>query len=81
MITQDDQACLGDFGVAGASINASLGRYKLETLRYMAPERFVEDGRPSWFRGMNPPSKEGDVYSHAMVSFEVRPTIVKNPVT
>ena len=49
--------------------------YKPGTLRYTAPERFDE---VYWLPSTTGPSKEGDVYSLAMVSFEVCFSVV-NP--
>ena len=49
--------------------------YKLETLRYMAPERFL--GHLGQI--IEGPSKGSDVYSIAMTSFEVRPPTVAHP--
>jgi hypothetical protein len=45
----------------------------------MAPERISNDliGAPI----INAPSKESDVYSLAMTSFEVRSSIVNHPAT
>ena len=61
----------------------------LDTIRYMAPEVFLGDGFSGdsfwgdifWgdiFLGDINTSKEGDVYSLAMVSFTVRFSAVKN---
>ena len=46
--TRDGQACLGDFGVIIAFRDVASHNYKVETLRYMAPERFRET--PPGFR-------------------------------
>ena len=73
MVTRDDQACLGDFGIAGGLKDFAHHDHKLETLRYMAPECLSK--RPT----INGPSKVGDVYSLAMTSFEVRPSVVDSP--
>jgi serine/threonine protein kinase len=69
LITRDGQACLGDFGIAGAFKDFAYHDNKLETLRYMAPERLL--GAPA----MNGPSRESDVYSLAMTSFKVFPLL------
>ena len=66
LITQDGQACLGDFGIIGAFKDLTYHDYKLETIRYMAPERL------SRVPTINSPSKQSDVYSLATTSFEVR---------
>ena len=75
LITQDGQACLGDFGIAGSFTQYTSHLYRRETLRYMAPERtpantigFLVDG----------PSKESDVYSLAMTSFSVCASLETN---
>jgi len=68
LITQDGQACLGDFAIAGAFVRPYM-YYRSETLRYMAPERFSARGTPLLVDGS---SKESDVYSVAMISFSVR---------
>ena len=49
---------------------------KLEVLRYVAQERFVSSDTFWIIAG---PSKEGDVYSLAMVSFKVYSSVVKHP--
>jgi len=74
MITQDGQASLGDFAIAG---NRSWN-YKPETLQYMAPERFSGEGNTVWVQG---PSKESDIYSVAMTSFSVRSPLGNHPTT
>lgn len=69
LITRDGQACLGDFGIAGAFGDLWYDNLKLGTVRYMAPEQFLGDYILSGpIRG---PSKESDVYSLAMTSFAV----------
>ena len=78
LITQDGQACLADFGIAGAFRGLPRHDHKLETLRHMAPERFSED--IDSFPIINGPTKAGDVYSLAITSFEVRPSTVNSPV-
>jgi hypothetical protein len=50
----------------------SLDWYKLETVRYMAPERFSANFPPE----IDDPSKESDAYSLAMTSFEVCSSVV-----
>lgn len=55
----------------GAFGGVRYGALKLETIRYMAPERFLGEHIPLGFIGG--PSKESDVYSLAVTSFEVRP--------
>jgi serine/threonine protein kinase len=73
LITQDGQACLGDFGITGVFLS-SVSWYKLESLQYMAPERFS-----SWDR-INSSSKESDVYSLAVTSFKVCFSAVDCPI-
>ena len=51
--------------------------HKLGTLRYMAPELFLEEFARYI---IGDPSKEGDVYSFAMTSFEVRSVAVDSPI-
>ena len=51
--------------------------YKFSSLRYIAPERFVEELDITISR----PSKASDVYSLAMTSFEVCPFTTDNPAT
>jgi serine/threonine protein kinase len=83
LITRAGQACLADFGIAGALEDISLSWYKLGSLRYMAPERFSADIS----RGIDSlpmieaPSKQSDIYSLAMTSFEVRPSAASHPTT
>ena len=70
LITQDGKACIADFGIVGMFRDLTYHDYKLETLRYIAPERLSEDlFLPTRING---PSKASDVYSLAMTSFEVR---------
>jgi serine/threonine protein kinase len=53
--------------------NLTYHDHKLETLRYIAPERLSEDlFLPTT---INSPSKASDVYSLAMTSFEVRSSV------
>jgi len=63
MIARNGNACLGDFGIITAE--RLLPTFKLETIRYMAPERFGSGNRT------NLASRESDVYSIAMTSFTV----------
>jgi hypothetical protein len=44
----------------------------------MAPESFVGDAL--WAQVTNHPSKESDVYSLAMTSFEVCSSVVNHPI-
>jgi len=71
LITQDGQACLGDFGIAGAFGDLWYDNLKLGTIRYMAPEQFL--GEYILSEPIRSPSKESDVYSLAMTSFAVCP--------
>ena len=77
LITEDGQACLGEFGISGAFLLPDLNAYELENCRYMAPE-FV-----SWRLYPNPnrTSKESDVYSLVMTSFSVGFSVVNRPTT
>ena len=68
LITPDGQACLGDFAIAASFEKFSAAYLQPETLRYMAPERFLSGGSPCL---VDRPSKESDVYSLAMASFSV----------
>ena len=77
LITQDGQACLGDFAIAAAFDRYSCGYHQQETLRCMAPERIKGSKRPVLF----PPSKESDVYSFTMASFSVRTSFENHPTT
>lgn len=76
LITWDGQARLGDFGIVGAFRGIMAYYHKLGTLRYMAPELFLEEFARYI---IGDPSKEGDVYSFAMTSFEVRSVAVNSP--
>jgi len=69
LITRDDSACLGDFGIASELYNLDYRKFKLRTARYMAPERFFRSSMVT--DSINPASKESDVYSLAMTSFTV----------
>jgi serine/threonine protein kinase len=73
LITEGGQACLADFGIAGALRSLSFDRYKLGSLRHMAPERFSGNisGDIDPLPILKGPSKESDIYSLAMTSFEV----------
>jgi len=62
-MTRGGRPCLSDFGIAGAFIDHPFHKFKLETVRYVAPEWIHRDA--------DPPGKEGDVYSLAMTSFTV----------
>ena len=76
LITRDGQACLGDFGIAGAFRVLYVSACDLETLRYMAPERHPA-GAPTHLE-MTGPSKESDVYSLALTSFSVSSSVVND---
>jgi len=76
LITQDGQACLGEFGITISFPCFWTQVYELSTLRYMAPECLslkLRDWDPSGH------SKEGDVYSLAMTSFSVCFSSVNHP--
>ena len=75
LVAQDGQTRLGDFGITGAFRDLTYYDYKLEVLRYMAPERLSEAPM------INGPSKKGDVYSLAMNSFEVFFSAINHPTT
>jgi len=77
LITRDGHACLGEFGIVGASHRPELYAYELGTLRFMAPECFLWVSSPRISR----PSKESDVYSFAMTSFSVGSSVVSRPTT
>ena len=78
LVTREGQACLGDFGIAGTFSRLMSDAYKLETLRYMAPERAPEVlYDPEMIEG---PSRASDVYSLAMTSFRVCSFAVCHPV-
>ena len=83
LITQDGQACLADFGIAAAFNSFLISWSKLETLRYMAPERFAGKFPRdiTSFPGINFPSKGGDVYSIMMTSFKVHSSAVNHSIT
>jgi serine/threonine protein kinase len=67
LITQDGQACLGDFGIADTFRDHTYHSHPLEAIRYMAPERLAENlSRTKHLL------TESDIYSFAMTSFEVR---------
>ena len=73
LITPNGNACLGDFGIAGAFAwfwDYSY-RPKLGTARYMAPEQFANDNDVKFA------SKESDIYSLTMTSFTVCPSPVR----
>jgi len=72
LITQDGQACLGDFGVT-ATFAYLFEFYQPETLRYTAPERITYNRGPL----VGDHSEESDVYSVAMTSFSVRTSFWK----
>jgi len=69
LITEDGQACLGDFAIAGVLAWCRYDVLQPENLQYMAPERFVnlDHDRPHVVGY----STEADVYSFAMTSFSV----------
>jgi serine/threonine protein kinase len=81
LVTRNGQACLADFGIAGAFKGVEDHNHKLGTLRHMAPERFSGDvsGDTVSLPLINGPTKEGDVYSLAMTSFEVRSSAANHP--
>ena len=68
LITRDGNACLADFGIT-YQFPRAYRMFKLRTARYMAPERFRRFS--SGIYGVDPASKESDVYSLAMSSFTV----------
>jgi len=70
LIDREGNACLGDFGIVDVIVGLWGYRFRLETARYMAPERFGD---------YNLASKASDVHSFAMTSFMVRPYPVGNP--
>jgi serine/threonine protein kinase len=54
--------------------------HKLETLFYMAPERLPPDGPQKYYLPtIDGPSKESDVYSLAMTSYEVCSYVMNQP--
>jgi serine/threonine protein kinase len=78
LIAQDGQACLADFGFA-AGFRSYPRVCKLETLRFTAPEGFttmISSIDLIDLQYLNYPSKEGDIYSVAMTSFNVRSSAV-----
>ena len=77
LITRDGQACLADFGVASVFIGPAFHAHTVGSLRYVAPERFSEDSDS--LPMINGPSKQSDIYSLAMTSFEVRFSVVNYP--
>jgi serine/threonine protein kinase len=77
LITQDSQACLGDFGIGRKHVHGMQYDRGSGHLRYMPPEQF---GCPVYMCEIKGgPSKEGDVYSLAMTSFEVRSSGMNHP--
>jgi hypothetical protein len=78
LITQDGQACLGDFEVIDPFRGIPPHDHKLETVRYMAPERLP--GNPLIPQVIYSPSRASDVYSLAMTSFNVCPSITNYPI-
>ena len=76
LITRDGEACLGDFGIAGAFQRLGFYAYGLGTLRYTAPERFPREAY--WSPKVTDPSRESDIYSLAMTSFSVRSPVVNH---
>jgi len=77
LITQDGQACLSEFGIAGAFRTIWFYSIGLRTLRYLAPERILQS--PLQDPETSRPSKEGDVYSLVMTSFSVRSSVARHP--
>jgi len=69
LITRDGNACLADFGITYRFTYDGPCMFKLRTARYMAPEQFYRTTFET--NGINPASKESDVYSLAMTSFTV----------
>ena len=76
LITQDDQACLADFGIVDAFRDHTHHSYQPGATRYMAPERLLNYLPPT-----NKLSTESDVYSLAMTSFEVCSPATNHPTT
>ena len=72
LITQDGQACLGEFWITGAFRDLYFNTHELGTLQYMAPECFSPE---IWS------PKESDVYSLAMTSFSVSSHVVNHLTT
>ena len=82
LVTRDGRACLGDFGIVGAFSSPVFAKFGIETVRYMAPERFARGtiyyatlGRCRCYT--TPPSKESDVYALSMTCFTVCPFCLK----
>lgn len=76
LITEEGNACIGDFGITGVITDptvvepGSTTTSKPGVVRYMAPELL----NPSQFGLTNSnPSKESDIYSLALTAFEVNP--------
>jgi serine/threonine protein kinase len=79
LITRDGKACIADYGILGVFKDLTYEEHKLETLRYMAPERLSEDlFRLTTVVG---PTEASDIYSLAMSSFEVRSSVINYPTT
>ena len=78
LITRDGQACLGDFAIEGVFNDWPYWYDHLETLRYMAPERFAVKG---YGISVTSSTKESDVHSLAMTSFSVRASVGNHPTT
>ena len=78
LITQDGQACLGDFAIDGMLKEWPYSYHQPENLRYMAPERISVRDDVIWVTSS---SKESDVYSLAMTSFSVRASVGNHPTT
>ena len=76
LVTEEGNACLGDFGVTAIVINRavvepqSMTTSKPGTVRYMAPELL---NPPQFGLTNSDPSKESDIYSFAMTAYEVFP--------
>ena len=74
LITEEGNACLGDFGITGIITDPtivkpdSISTSKWGVTRYMAPE--LLDPGLFGFKHSNP-SKESDVYSFAMTAYQV----------
>ena len=76
LITQGGQACLSDFGIVDMFRDSLFHHHKPESIRYMAPEHFSQDTPSTIIIG---PSKESDIYSLAMTSFEVCSSVLNHP--
>ena len=72
LITQDSQACLGDFGITGSFACFEFMVYEITTLQYMAPECFSS---LLWVEEPRKRLSGSDVYSFAMTSFSVRSAV------